>query len=260
MVSLPANNMQTRFELGVRPVWWWAAARSLFQHASLCIAVFLPSCAAFVEAQATPSEALGPYNAVFLPDGEGLTKPLVAPAHPDSRTAALERLGLSREPEAHDKLQGGHAAWTLAFWFRSADSLTGALLVAGIGNPEAEDARFIGVQDRHLALWLGRGAGSSKMITGNRELSADAWHQAVATSDGAKVTLYADGDAIATGTQTQGELAAQLHMAPPIVDGVASRHFGGQICGLRVYRETLTAQQARAMADALMRARQAAKE
>ena len=241
--------MQIRLELAVRAACWRAAARSLFQHAPLCMAILLPLGASLAEAQATPS-AFGPYNAVFLKDGQGLTKALVAPVHQDPRTAALERLGLNKEPEAHDGLQDGHAAWTLAFWFRSADSLTGTLLVAGLGNPGAEDARFIGVQDGHLALWLGRGAGSSKMITGNKELDASAWHQAVAASDGAKVTLYADGNAIATGTQSQGEVTAQLRLAPPILDGVTSRHFGGQICELRVHREALTPQQVKAMADA----------
>ena len=242
--------MQIQSEFVFRLTCWRSALRSLFKYATLCIAILMPLCASFVEAQSTPTEPLGPYNAVFLPDGQGLTKALVVSTHQDARIAALERLGLNREPEAHDGLQDGHAAWTLAFWFRSDDPLTGALLLAGIGDPGAEDARFIGVQDRHLALWLGRGAGSSKMITADNELGSGAWHLAVAASDGAKVTLYADGHAIATGTQTQGDVAAQLQMAPSIVDGVTSHHFGGQICGLRVYSEKLTAEQVKAMADA----------
>ena len=112
------------------------------------------------DAQSLPAEAFGPYNATFLADGPGLTKPLAPPSVFDNRTAALlDRLGLNQQSAQRDPLAESRAAWTLAFWFHSSEPLAGTVLLAGIGDPAAEDARFIGVEDNRLALWLGRGQG-----------------------------------------------------------------------------------------------------
>jgi hypothetical protein len=202
-------------------------------------------------AQEIPTESYGPYDAVFLPDGPGLTKPLAAPSPLDSRTSALlDRLGLNKEPDQRDALLAGRASWTLAFWFRSTEPLEGAQLLVGIGDPAAEDARFVGLQENHLALWLGRGAGSGKMLMVDSPLSSGEWHFAVATSDGEKVTLYDAGKPALTSRLSEGDVAAHLEMAPEPIEGTSGRHFGGQICGLRVYREALTAEQVSAMAAA----------
>ena len=199
-------------------------------------------------AQAVPAEDYGPYNAIFLTDGPGLSKPLAAPSPLDSRTAGLlDRLGLNREPD-RDVLLEGRSPWTLAFWFRASEPLQGTLLVAGIGDASAEDARFIGVADNHLALWLGRGSGSARMLAAETALSGAEWHLAVATGDGEKITLYADGKQVLTTTFAQGQVAGRVEMAPSPVEGLASRHFGGQICGLRVYRLALTGAQVGALA------------
>jgi len=195
-------------------------------------------------AQQAPAEAYGPYNATFLPDGAGLTKklsPLPAPPSPfgkadttptDERSAILE----------------GKAKWTLAFWFHAAEPLTGTVLLAGIGDPAAEDARFIGVEDNHLALWLGQGA--KKLVAGSRELSKQEWHLAVAMSDGQKVTLYADGKEVVTAAQVQGKVAPKLDMGSGPLQAIGSRHFGGEIAGLKIYREALTGAQVEAIAVA----------
>ena len=48
-----------------------------------------------------PAEDFGPYNAIFLSDGPGLTKTLAPPSPMDSRAAALlDRFGLKTEPRA----------------------------------------------------------------------------------------------------------------------------------------------------------------
>ena len=212
----------------------------ILSAAAACIAVALvgPGPA---RAQSIPAEAYGPYHATFLPDGPGLTKklsPLPAPPSPfgkpdttptDERSAILE----------------GKAAWTLAFWFHAADPLTGTVLVAGIGDPAAEDARFIGVEDNRLALWLGQGLGSKKLISGAGELSKTDWHFAAMVSDGAKVTLYADGKEVATSSLVQGKVAPRLEMASSPMPAIGSRHFGGEIAGLKIYREELSAEQVR---------------
>ena len=133
--------------------------------AMLAVAMSLSQALSFGQGAVAPAEDYGPYNATFLPDGPGLTKQLAAPSPLDSRTAALlERLGLNKEPDQRDALLEGRAIWTLAFWFRSSEPLTGTVLLAGIGDPAAEDARFIGVQDNHLGLWLGRGPEANHMF------------------------------------------------------------------------------------------------
>jgi hypothetical protein len=201
--------------------------------------------------QEFPAEDFGPYNAIFLSDGPGLTKTLAPPSPMDSRAAALlDRFGLKTEPEHHEDLLAGRAIWTLTFWYRSSEPLEGTVLVAGIGDPAAEDARFVGLNDNHLALWLGRGPGANSLPIAASALSNAEWHFAVAVSDGEKVTLYADGKPVLTSPLAQGEVAARLEMAPEPVEGVASRHFGGKIAALMIYPKALSAAQVEAMAAA----------
>ncbi len=207
----------------------------------------LPSIA---RAQAIPDEAYGPYNALFLADGPGLTKPIVPPSPPKNRTTALlESLGLSEQRGEHDSLLDGRSPWTLSFWFRSSGEQGGAVLVAGMGDTAAEDARFIGVENNRLGLWLGRGSGTNHLIFADTPISSAEWHLATAVSDGAKVVLYADGKEVITTPLTQGEVAGQLMMAPEPFAGLDSHHFGGKIAGLKIYREELTAAQIAAMHD-----------
>jgi hypothetical protein len=212
------------------------------------LAMMLPCCA---QAQSVPAEDYGPFNAIFLVDGPGLIKSLAAPSPLDSRTAALlDRLGLNKQPDSRDALLAGRAEWTLAFWFKPSEPLTGTLLLAGIGDPGAEDARFIGIEDGHLGLWLGRGQGTAHLIAAQSTLDTAHWKLAVAVSDGQSVTLYAGGDQVASSTLAQGAVASRLEMAPPTVATLKSRHFGGQIAGLRIYRVALTAEQVKAIAAA----------
>ena len=236
--SIPALCLRLRFCVRNSPLHFVIAA---------VVLSVLPS-ATYARAQEIPAESYGPYNAVFLPDGPGLTKPLAAPSPLDSRTAALlDRLGLNKEPDQRDVLLEGRATWTLAFWFRSSEALQGSLLLAGIGDPAAEDARYVGVLDGRLALWLGRGVGSGKLLAGEGALSNAPWHFAALVGDGENVTLYADGKPVLTHTLAQGDVAGNLELAPALLERIADRHFGGQISGLRVYREALTAAQIQAV-------------
>ena len=199
-------------------------------------------------AQTLPAEAYGPYNATFLVDGPGLSKPLTPPSSIDPRTAAmLDRMGMgNRQSDSHEALVAGHAAWTLAFWFRPSEALTGTVLLTGIGDPGGEDARFIGIEDGHIGLWLGRGQGSSHLVASKTALAKSEWHLAVAVSNGDTVTLYADGVEAVSSPLTQGAVAARLEMAPAAIPSLKSLHFGGQIAALQVFRESLTAAQIKA--------------
>jgi hypothetical protein len=179
--------------------------------------------------QALPEESYGPYNAVFLPDGPGLTE----------------------QTDPHDSLLEGQAKWTLSFWFHASEPLRGTMLLAGFGDPDAEDARFIGVVDNRLGLWLGKGPGLNRLTAAESALSDNPWHLAAAVSDGQVVTLYADGQRVAVSPSEQGAIAAYLELAPAPVEVLGSRHFGGQIAGLKLDRIALSAEEVKAIADAL---------
>ena len=161
--------------------------------------------AAAVWAQAIPDEAYGPYNITSLPDGPGVIKPLAPPPPLDPRYDG---------PQPPDPLTQGSAPWTLAFWFRSSDPLDGTVLLGGFGDPTAADARFIGVENHRLGLWLGTVENSTHLLTGSANLAEGDWHFAAAVSDGHRVTLYADGRSVGSWPLMQGTIAAQIQIAP----------------------------------------------
>jgi hypothetical protein len=212
--------------------------------AVLFIATFL-AFAVPAKAQSAPVAEYGPYNAIFLADGAGLTKPLGPQAPPPQQYSWLQKA-----PDLHDRLFDGPGKWTLSFWFRASEPLNGMALLAGLGDPNAEDARFIGFEDNRLGVWLGRGDGTSRLIAAGSALSKAEWHLAVAVGDGQQVTLYADGKPVLTSPMRQGMVTAQLGMAPAAPGGMGGHHFGGEIADLWVYREALTAAEVEAIAAA----------
>src|SRR6266849_389051 len=75
----------------------------------------------------------GPYNAVFLPDGEGLKKPLAE----------------------HDSVLRADSPWSLYCWIRTEEPLKALTLVAGIGNPGEEYPLYLALDAARLVLWMG---------------------------------------------------------------------------------------------------------
>lgn len=215
----------------------------LLQTAMAVVALVLFLSTSRARAQELPPESYGPYNAVFLPDGPGLVKQLAAPSPLDSRTAALlDRLGLNKKPDQRDVLLEGRASWTLDFWFHVSEPLQGAMLIAGIGDAAAEDARFVGVQDGRLALWLGRGAGAAKLIAADNRLSPIQWHFVALASDGRKVTLYSEGKPVLARPLAQGDVAGRLEMAPFVIEGgrrLPQLSCDRQIVPHRIHRESI---------------------
>lgn len=204
-------------------------------------------------AQAAPEEAYGPYNAVSLPDGPGLIKPLAPPPPLDLRY---------RGAQPPDPLTVGSAPWTLAFWFRPSEPFAGTTLLAGMGDPGGADARFIGVENDHVGVWLGKAEGAAHLLAGTTSLGDTDWHFAAAVSDGRNVTLFSDGAPVGTWPLMQGEIAAEIQIAPAPQPSIESRivarkqpsgpvlttnHFGGQVAALKIYREPLSADQIKAM-------------
>src|ERR1700679_2318533 len=69
--------------------------------------------------------AYGPYNAVFLDAGTGLSKPLAA----------------------NDVLLDPGAQWSIYGWVRVTRQIAGNTEIAVIGNPELAGSRGLGTQD-----------------------------------------------------------------------------------------------------------------
>jgi hypothetical protein len=236
-----------------------SAVLSRLQHRAFVLLAFglpLLLAARAVSAQAVPEEAYGPYSVNSIPDGPGLIQPLAPPPPLDPRY---------RGPQPPDPLTAGAAPWTLTFWFHSSEPLEGTLLLAGLGDPAAADARFIGVENHRLGLWLGTTQNTVHLIVGTAPLSPGDWHFAAAVSDGQHVKLYADGVSSASSPLMQGTIVAQIQIAPAPLPSLASRllpatqpsrpvpatmHFGGQIAALKIYRESLSSDQIRTMFDA----------
>ena len=81
----------------------------------------------------------GPYNAVFLPDGDGLTKSLVK----------------------EDTVLQADAPWSLYAWVRMEEQPTAITLVAGVGDPGEEYPRYLAYDGAKLSLWMGKENGLS---------------------------------------------------------------------------------------------------
>ncbi|HEY3705346.1 MAG TPA: LamG-like jellyroll fold domain-containing protein [Terracidiphilus sp.] len=207
-------------------------ALKLGRAAAVCTVMISVMASCPARAQQIPQEVYGPWSAVILPDGPGLMEP-----------APGEWGGRSKVSTLPSGILAGDARWTLAFWFNAADpaSRNGLTLLAGIGDPGAKDARFVAFVDGRLGLWLGRG--QERFVTAGTGVS-EGWHFVVASSDGSTVTLYGDGRAVASSAYSQGNVAAQLWMAP----AAGEHHFGGKIAYLRVYDQVLTAAQVQQMA------------
>src|ERR1039458_9473093 len=229
-----------------------AGFRLLVRAAIGFLVALVAAAPAAVNAQATapPAAAYGPFNAVFLAGGAGLNKTLSPSTSLDGVWAvAMDGQG-SGQPAIQDPVLAGAASWTLAFWFELQEPQQGTTLLAGMGDPAAEDARFIGMKDNRLGLWLGRAQSSAGFVASEQALDSGKWHLALAASDGEHVILYADGREVATSAIAQGSVAAVLEMAPSPLTDVADGHFGGKIEGLKIFRAALTAVQVKAMADA----------
>ena len=244
MPTRTAMSPNAKFQLPFRVRKWVRVTVAL---ASFVLSAFLH---AQPPASPPPAEAYGPFNAVFLIGGPGLNKTLSPATSLDGlATPAWDSEG-SAQAAGQDPILAGNASWTIAFWFKPSEPAPGAALLAGIGDPAAEDARFIGIRDNRLGLWLGRAQSSTGFVAGGSAFDSAKWHMAVAACDGKNVILYADGVKVSTSTLAQGSVAPILEMAPPALPEVANSHFGGKIAALIIYRDALTAEQVKAMTGA----------
>ena len=156
----------------------------------------------------------GPYNAVFLPDGEGLKKPV----------------------EKTDSLLRADSPWSIYAWVKPAESQRMPSLVAGIGDPDEEFPRYLALTSDHLILYMGK----DNALFATASLTAEKWHFIAVTFDGEQLQLYADGSPVGSGKLDAGSVSPVLEIAPPSLPSPNWRHFGGSIASLTVVRDELS--------------------
>ena len=159
--------------------------------------------------------AYGPYNAVFLETGTGLSKPLAA----------------------NDVLLDPGAQWSIYGWVRVAKPMVGNTVIAIVGNPNFGGSRSLGTQDGKLALYAGRDA----VVRSNVTLTPGSWHLVAATFSEEETHLYADGAEVGHGPVADVALAPLLNLAPTISSIGEAQHFGGELSGLTLMRRALAA-------------------
>jgi hypothetical protein len=166
----------------------------------------------------------GPYNADFLPDGDGLKKPLTK----------------------EDSVLRADLPWSLYGWVKPVEAQPALALVAGLGDPANEFSRYIALDSEHAILWMG----NDNSISGPASIGKDKWHFLAAIFDGEKFLLYSDGIEIAGGKLDWGSVSPELQMAPAFFPAPNWRHFGGKIAGLTLVRRALSADEVRRLAQA----------
>jgi Glycosyl hydrolase 2 galactose-binding domain-like/Exo-beta-D-glucosaminidase Ig-fold domain/Concanavalin A-like lectin/glucanases superfamily/Glycosyl hydrolases family 2/Glycosyl hydrolases family 2, TIM barrel domain len=162
-----------------------------------------------------PAQQYGPYNAHLLAGGRGLTKSL----------------------PAADPIFEATTPWTLSAWVEFAPISPTSVLIAGAGEPFAEDSHFFALVDGKPALRIGETA----LLASPAAFSSKGWHFLAATFDGETARFFVDGVEEAHGALHTGAIAPQLVMAP--VETCAKLpcpHFGGRIDELMLSRGALT--------------------
>ena len=157
--------------------------------------------------------AYGPYNAVFLDAGTGLSKPLTA----------------------DDVLLDPGAQWSIYGWVRVAEPMVGNTVIAVVGNPDFAGSRGLGTQGGKLALYSGRDA----VVRSDVALTPGSWHLVAATFSQDDAHLYADGAEVGHGVAAEGALAPLLSLAPTTSSISGATHFGGEVSGLTLMRRAL---------------------
>jgi Exo-beta-D-glucosaminidase Ig-fold domain/Glycosyl hydrolases family 2/Glycosyl hydrolases family 2, sugar binding domain/Concanavalin A-like lectin/glucanases superfamily/Glycosyl hydrolases family 2, TIM barrel domain len=157
--------------------------------------------------------AYGPYNAVFLDAGTGLSKPLTA----------------------GDVLLDPGAQWSIYGWVRLAKPMVGNTVIAVVGNPDFAGSRGLGTQDGKLALYSGRDA----VVRSDVALTPGSWHLVGAAFSQEEAHLYADGAEIGHGVAAESALAPLLSLAPASSSISEAVHFGGELSGLTLMRRAL---------------------
>ncbi len=204
-------------------------------------------------------EVYGPYSGKFLLGGRGLEKPL----------------------NAAEPILTAESPWTLSLWFRadqphadrgsmaraSMDRDARTTLLAGFGDPAAEDSRYLGLRAGKPVLRIGVG----NEVVAETAVSETGWHFLAASFDGSTAHLFLDGTEVGTGTPAMGPIEdPELMLAPDFVSNQEARyrwdqphlpptvperlktwqHFGGAIADLRLGHTAASLAEVKQMAGA----------
>ena len=217
-----------------------------FSLAVLSVSAVQPLHAQRHRAAVAPAQlpAYAPYSGQFLLGGRGLLFPL----------SEKESLLQPSQP------------WTMELWF-NADRDDMTTLLAGWGDPAAEDSRYLGLRAGRPVLRLGY----NNEIAGTAALTGGGWHHLAASFDGINAHVYADGREVASGKPVMGPVKdPEMQMGPDFITDQEAKfswdqphlpstvparlkmwqHFGGKIANFGVEHETLSAAQIEAMAAA----------
>jgi hypothetical protein len=155
----------------------------------------------------------GPYNGVFLPDGEGLKKPLVK----------------------NDTVTRADSPWTLYAWIYMDEDPKALSAIAGLGEPDGEYSRYLGTDGKKIVLWAGR----DNTLSADVALGPGKWHFVAAAFDGRDFHLFVEGRRVASGKLDLGAVNGWVVLAPPSSPWPDGVHFGGKIAGLTILRRGL---------------------
>jgi hypothetical protein len=199
------------------------SAALLLSFAALCVLAARPTAHAQTTTIEPAANGYGPYNAVFLPDGEGLDKTLAA----------------------HDPVLRADSPWSIYAWVKSDETPKGFTLIAGMGTPAEEYPRYLAFDADKIVLWIGRDNSLSAPVA----LDPAKWHFLAATFDGVEFHLYSDGAQVASGALDLGSASAVLQMAPPMFHLPNGQHFGGKIASLMLVCRALGADEIKQLAQ-----------
>ncbi|WP_445192616.1 glycosyl hydrolase 2 galactose-binding domain-containing protein [Sphingomonas sp. Tas61C01] len=157
---------------------------------------------------------LGPYDAAFIAGGDGIAKPAQGYAE-------------------GERWRPG-PAWTVSAWVKPARQVAGRVIVGGVGNPGASDARSLALVDSRAAVLVG-----DIVLSAGAPLARDRWHRLAAIGDGDTLSLFLDGRRIATRTLPRLADPVAIVTIGPRVPGQPV--FTGRVAGLTVAPGAATA-------------------
>src|SRR5579875_808656 len=196
-----------------------ARLRSLISAVSLMITF---PWAAMAQTYVTPTTnnppRYGPFNAIFLEGGTGLTEKLAA----------------------HDTVQMADAPWTLYAWIKPNVAVTAPVLIGGMGETSEEYPRMLAIGAKDVILWDGPDNSLRFPLPNGTGIAAGAWHFVAAAFDGTQFHVYVDGAEAGQGTLLLGSVSPVLSLAPAddLPSGFA--HFGGTLEGFTLLRRAMS--------------------
>ena len=146
---------------------------------------------------------------------------------------------------------------TLLAWVKIDGRSPATTLIAGVGDPAAEQSRFFGLSDYRPIFRMGRG----NVLVSAKPMTEAGWHLLGAVADGTETEFYVDGVLAAHGKMLLASVAPELCVSPVVTPLVSApdtdhprpyelpfEHFGGTVAGVELRPEALDVATIRALA------------